>query len=165
MILHAGLIALRLGGRWAGVLIEGPSGSGKSDLALRALEDGFRLVADDRVVVWASGGVAYGRAPAALVGLIEVRGQGVRRVAPVDFARVVLVAVCGASPDAIERMPDLAYADVAGVATPRLAVSAFEASAPTKLRHAMQHLGVARQQAYQPPPLGGSGRAGTGDTP
>ena len=33
MILHAGLIALRLDGHWAGVLIEGPSGSGKSDLA------------------------------------------------------------------------------------------------------------------------------------
>ena len=165
MILHAGLIALRLGGHWAGVLIEGPSGSGKSDLALRALAAGFRLVADDRVIVWASGGVAWGRAPAALVGLIEVRGQGVRRVSPAPFARIVLAATCAADAEPIERLPDIEYAEIAGFATPRFRVHAFEASAPEKLRHAMQHLGEARQQAYQPPPLGGSGRAGTGDTP
>ena len=59
------------------MLIEGPSGSGKSDLALRAIEIGFRLVADDRTLVWASGGALYGRAPAPLGGLIEVRGVGV----------------------------------------------------------------------------------------
>ena len=163
MILHAGLIALRLGGRWAGVLIEGPSGSGKSDLALRALEDGFRLVADDRVIVWTSGGLAYGRAPAALLGLIEVRGQGVRRLSPVGFAEIVLAATC--APDTPERLPNTEYVQIGGVAIPRLAVNAFEASAPAKLRHAMQHLGVSHQQAYQPRPLGGSGRAGTGDTP
>ncbi len=48
MILHAGLVALRLEGVWRGALIAGPSGVGKSDLALRAIEAGFRLVADDR---------------------------------------------------------------------------------------------------------------------
>ena len=45
---HAGLIALYDAGGWKGVLIEGASGSGKSDLALRCLGRGFRLVADDR---------------------------------------------------------------------------------------------------------------------
>jgi serine kinase of HPr protein (carbohydrate metabolism regulator) len=50
MILHAGLVALRLAGFWRGALICGPSGAGKSDLALKALDAGFRLVADDRVV-------------------------------------------------------------------------------------------------------------------
>ena len=50
-------------GGWRGALIEGPSGAGKSDLALRALDAGFRLVADDRVVVWTSGGRLFGRAP------------------------------------------------------------------------------------------------------
>ena len=61
MILHAGLVARRQDGYWRGVLIEGASGAGKSDLALRALDHGFRLVADDRVVVWASGGALYGQ--------------------------------------------------------------------------------------------------------
>ena len=51
MIVHAGLVALRHGGLWRGALITGPSGSGKSDLALRCLEHGFRLVADDRVLL------------------------------------------------------------------------------------------------------------------
>ena len=35
MILHAGLVALRLDGYWRGALIQGPSGAGKSDLALK----------------------------------------------------------------------------------------------------------------------------------
>ncbi len=77
MILHGGLIARRQNGFWRGALIEGASGSGKSDLALRAIDQGFRLVADDRVVVFPAGGRLYGRAPETLAGLIEVRGVGV----------------------------------------------------------------------------------------
>ena len=69
-IRHGGLIVLRQGGVWRGALIEGPSGVGKSDLALRALDAGFRLVADDRVVVFATGGRLYGKPPEPLAGLI-----------------------------------------------------------------------------------------------
>ena len=87
MIRHAGLVALRLGGSWQGVLIEGPSGSGKSDLALRAIEAGFRLVADDRVLVWTSEGRNYGRAPDALAGLLESRGAGVLPAAAIPLLR------------------------------------------------------------------------------
>ena len=63
MIRHAGLIARFEPPVWRGVLIDGPSGSGKSDLALRALDGGWMLVADDRVLVWACEGRLYGRAP------------------------------------------------------------------------------------------------------
>ena len=87
-IRHAGLIARRIRGRWLGALIEGPSGAGKSDLALRALDRGFRLVADDRVLVWAADGRVFGRAPAPLRGLIEARGLGVIPVEPVAFAEI-----------------------------------------------------------------------------
>ena len=83
MILHAGLIARRLNGYWHGVLIEGPAGAGKSDLALRALDLGFRLVSDDRTQVFAALGRLFGRAPDSLSGQIEVRGLGV--VGPVEF--------------------------------------------------------------------------------
>jgi serine kinase of HPr protein (carbohydrate metabolism regulator) len=134
VIRHAGLIAKRLAGRWAGVLIEGPSGSGKSDLALRALGQGFRLVADDRVLLWTSGGRLYGRAPDALHGLIEMRGLDVVRVEALAFAEVVLVARLGAP----ERIPEPRFEDLLGVMTPRLEVTAFEAIAPAKLSRAME---------------------------
>ena len=75
MIRHASLIAARMAGYWQGVLIEGPSGAGKSNLVLRGLGAGFRLVADDRVIIFASQGRLYGRAPDALAGLVESRGD------------------------------------------------------------------------------------------
>jgi serine kinase of HPr protein (carbohydrate metabolism regulator) len=147
MIRHAGLVALRLGGAWRGVLIEGGSGAGKSDLALRALQSGFRLVADDRTLVWASGGSLFGRAPDALAGLIEVRGLGVLAEPWIGFAEIALVVDCVADA-AVERAPDLETLVIAGVAAPRLQVSALEPSAPAKLRRALRHLGAFRQQAY-----------------
>ncbi|ACG76499.1 serine kinase of the HPr protein, regulates carbohydrate metabolism [Phenylobacterium zucineum HLK1] len=133
MIRHAGLVAQRIGGRWLGVLIEGPSGAGKSDLALRCLGGGFRLVADDRVVLWASGGRLFGRAPDALHGLIEVRGLDVVRTEALPLAEVGLVARLGEP----ERIPDPAFEDILGVRTPMLTTAAFEESAPAKLSRAL----------------------------
>ena len=60
----------------AGVLLLGPSGAGKSELLLRLLEQGFELVADDRVIV--ERGVA--RAVLGGEGLLEVRGVGLMRM-------------------------------------------------------------------------------------
>jgi serine kinase of HPr protein (carbohydrate metabolism regulator) len=133
VIRHAGLIAARLGGRWAGVLLQGPSGAGKSDLALRALDGGFRLVADDRVLLWAAEGKLYGRAPDALKGLIEIRGVDVAVVEPLAFCEVSLVAQMGTP----ERLPDPATETILGVTVQRLIVAAFEASAPAKLSRAL----------------------------
>ena len=76
-IRHAGLIARYGPGGWRAALIEGPSGCGKSDLALRCLEAGLRLVADDRTRVWACGGRLFGACPPAIGGLIEARGVGI----------------------------------------------------------------------------------------
>lgn len=163
MILHAGLVALRLGGLWRGALIEGPSGAGKSDLALRALDAGFRLVADDRTLVWTSGGALFGRAPDPLVGLVEARGQGVLTEPALPFAEIVLWVVA-AAPEEIERAPEPETAMLAGAPVPRLRLDVREPSAPAKLRRAMQHLGAAQQQAYQASSRGGGGRTGTGDS-
>ena len=101
MIVHAGLVAMRLGGDWVGALIEGPSGAGKSDLGLRCLDHGLRLVADDQVVLFASGGSLFGRAPGPLAGLIEVRGVGIERVESVFLARIGLKVRCAAEPGAV----------------------------------------------------------------
>ena len=142
MIRHAGLIARRVDGLWRGALIEGPSGAGKSDLALRALDQGFRLVADDRVLAWTDGGRLYGRAPETLRGLMEVRGVEVVRVEPVAFCEIVLLARLQVP----ERIPDFTTEAILGAPVPLLAVAAFETSAPAKLRRAMEAFDAAHKR-------------------
>lgn len=142
MIRHAGLVARRLGGAWRGVLIEGPSGAGKSDLALRALAQGFRLVADDRVLVWTADGRLYGRAPDPLRGLIEARGIGVLTADPLPFAEVSLLVRLGEP----ERMPDPATEAILGIAVPLLAANPFEISAPAKLSRALEAFDAAHNR-------------------
>ncbi len=112
------------------VLIRGPSGSGKSRLALallQAAEAGAlafaRLVADDRVHAKAHHGRLLLRAPAALQGLLEIRGLGILQFPFEPFAAAGLV-VDLAAPDA-ERMPASAGASVTidGISLARLAVA------------------------------------------
>ena len=134
MIRHAGLIALRLGGVWKGALVEGPSGAGKSDLAIRALAAGFRLVADDRTLVWTSRGRLYGRAPDTLSGLLEMRGLDVVQVSPLPLAQIVMIAQLGQP----ERMPEPDTLDVLGLPLARLDVDPFAATAPAKLSRAIE---------------------------
>jgi serine kinase of HPr protein (carbohydrate metabolism regulator) len=142
MILHAGLIALRVAGAWKGALIQGPSGVGKSDLALRALDAGFRLVADDRVVVFASGGGLFGRAPDILRGLIEVRGLGVVRQTALVVAPICLSVRCKPRTDAVERLPDPCSESFLGCDVPILELWPLEPTAPAKIRRAIEHLGA-----------------------
>ncbi|HVB69136.1 MAG TPA: hypothetical protein VNE67_14905 [Acetobacteraceae bacterium] len=104
----------------AAVLLLGPPGAGKSDLALRLLARGFALVADDRVMIEA--GLA--RPPPALAGLLEVRGLGIVRLDHVASAPVAL-AVELAPP---ERMPVPRVA--AGLGVPVVTVDPRAASAP-----------------------------------
>jgi serine kinase of HPr protein (carbohydrate metabolism regulator) len=141
VIRHAGLIALRIGRDWRGVLIEGPSGAGKSDLALRALDVGFRMVADDRVLVWASGGRNFGRAPDTLQGLMETRGAGVLPVATLPFCPVVLAVRCEGSPEAVERMPAGETLGLPAGPVPIRSLWPFDRAAPAKLRRLIEHLG------------------------
>lgn len=142
MIRHGGLIAQRQNGLWRGALIEGPSGSGKSDLALRALDQGFRLVADDRVVAFPAGGRLYGRAPDSLAGLIEVRGLGVVGAPALAFAEIMLVIRCVEAPERVERLPDPAYQSILGIDVPVFDLWPREPAAPAKIGRMMQSLGV-----------------------
>ena len=142
MIRHAGLIARRMGGLWRGALIEGPSGVGKSDLALRAVESGFRLVADDRVTVFVSGGRLHGVAPAPLVGLLEIRSLGVVSQPAIAVAQVSLIVRCIDTPSAIERLPDPRFETILGVDVPVFDLWPLEPAAPVKIRRMLEHLGV-----------------------
>jgi serine kinase of HPr protein (carbohydrate metabolism regulator) len=149
VVRHAGLIARHLGGLWRGVMIEGASGAGKSDLALRALDLGFRLVADDRVVVFLSRGRLFGRAPRPLEGLIEARGVGILRSPYLGFVEIRMIARAVQDPHAIERLPEPRHERVLGVPIPVLELWPREDSAATKLWWALAHLGQASQEAYQ----------------
>ncbi len=142
MILHAGLIARRLGGYWRGVLIQGPAGVGKSDLALRALNLGFRLVSDDRTHVFAAKGRLFGRAPDRLVGQIEVRGLGVTWLVPLHLAQIDLVVTCVSCPDQVERLPEPRNVELSGVTISGLDIWPHAAGATQMLNCALETLGL-----------------------
>jgi serine kinase of HPr protein (carbohydrate metabolism regulator) len=134
-LLHATLVADRVAGRWAGALIRGVSGAGKSTLALRALQLGFQLVADDRVTAWRSGGVLYGKAPAPLAGLIEVRGIGVLPIASTLALCPIELVVDLA--ETTERLPDAATLAISGMHLPHLVLGLGDPDAALRLRAAL----------------------------
>jgi HPr kinase/phosphorylase len=110
------------------VLLLGPSGCGKSDLALRLLECGFVLVADDRVDI--ADGIAS--APASLVGLLEVRGLGILRLPYAAQARLALVIDLAGT---AERLPQPEFHTETGL--PLIYVRPEAASAPLRVARAL----------------------------
>jgi serine kinase of HPr protein (carbohydrate metabolism regulator) len=122
-----------------GVLLRGLSGSGKSDLALRLIDGGARLVADDQTELHRRGGALFMRAPAPLAGLIEVRGVGIARLPFVQDVPLRLV-VDLVPHEAVERLPEPRFAELDGVSVPLVEIAPFAASAPAKLRLAAKIL-------------------------
>ena len=116
------------------VLLVGPPGSGKSDLALRLIDRGAVLVADDRVIVARDRHRVTASPPSTLAGLIEVRGVGIVAAPHVAGVTVALVVDLAEPP---ARLPEPATRDLAGVAVPCVALAAFEASAPVKVEQAL----------------------------
>jgi HPr kinase/phosphorylase len=110
-----------------GILLLGPSGSGKSDLLLRLLDRGFALVADDQVEI--EDGVAA--APPALAGMVEVRGLGILCLPCVTSARLVLVVALGEG----ERLPHPARDRRLGL--PSVTLDPWTASAPQRVSLAL----------------------------
>ncbi len=119
--------------RWLGrgLLLRGRPGSGKSDLLIRLLEAGADLVADDLVRLEARAGRLVAR-PVALPGLVELRGQGLVRLASLPAAAVDLLVDC--APRLVERLPAPRTERLLGIELPQLALACREASAPARLR-------------------------------
>ncbi len=137
-----------------GILLRGASGAGKSDLALRMIDQGALLVADDQCALVRNGAGAAAHlvasAPAAIAGALEVRGLGLRDVPSLAAVPLVLVVDLVAA-DAVERMPDAAVEEILGIAVPRLALDPFAASAPAKLRLALREAVAAVPRALRAP--------------
>jgi HPr kinase/phosphorylase len=141
-LVHGTCVAL---GRSA-ALLRGPSGSGKSDLALRFLFLARRrpaalepptLVADDQVRIRREGGRLLVEAPATLRGKLEVRGLGIVEMKSAAEAELVLVADLVAAGE-VERMPDAdATVSLLGLDVAAIRLAAAEPSAPIKLALAL----------------------------
>lgn len=119
--------------RGVGVLLRGPSGSGKSDLALRLIDAGACLVADDRSTLSIRSNTIVARPPSSLAGLIEVRGIGIIPIPYETEVEVRLVADL-VDPSAIERLPEPNQISLLGIPVVHIRLAPFEASAPAKLR-------------------------------
>ncbi len=133
--IHASAVSIE----GAGILIEGPSGSGKSDLCLRLIDRGATLVGDDRLILSREGTRIIAASEPELAGKLEVRQIGIVSVAtagPVPLTVVVRLS------DDPPRLPlDRATCRYLDIELPLLRLDAREASAPIKIMLALrQHM-------------------------
>ena len=150
VILHA--TCLDIEGR--GVLVQGRSGAGKSDLALRLIDQPglgvmgkalkpARLVADDQVVIRRLGVRLLASPPEKLQGLIEIRGLGILQIPFCPETILHLIVVIGQR-EQMPRMPEPNdfIGEILGTRLPRIALDAKAASAPARVRAALDALSV-----------------------
>lgn len=133
--------AVAIDGR--GVLILGASGSGKSDLALRLIDRGATLIADDQVELVPQDGRLRACALATIHGKIEVRDIGIIDV-EVTAAPVALVVDIDRAPD---RLPEAQTIGLFGIELPVVALAPFAASAPIKVELALKRFGLSLEGA------------------
>jgi len=110
-------------------LLLGPPGSGKSDFLLRLLHQGWLMVADDQVHV--ENGIA--RAPAALSGILEVRGLGLFQLPFAPAATLRLAVNLGIQ---TTRLPEPERHEILGL--PLVTIDPAQNSAPERLALALE---------------------------
>lgn len=132
-----------------GVLILGEPGSGKSDLALRLIDEpGYgisesltrgELVSDDQVIITRHENRLVASPPATIYGKLEIRGLGIVELATQPSVPLALVVKMQNHSD-IERLPGQGIFDILGLALPLIEIDGNSASAPARLRAALHWL-------------------------
>lgn len=142
-LVHATAVALMdatkpFGGPVEGaVLLLGDSGAGKSDVALRLIAAGAKLVSDDQTLLFIERGRVLADAPPNLRGQMEVRGLGIMRLEKAPASPVILAV--GLVPEGtVARLPEPAFYALpaslqADVKVPLIMLNAYEASTPAKI--------------------------------
>jgi serine kinase of HPr protein (carbohydrate metabolism regulator) len=141
-IIHATSVCAHFCDGWRGILLMGPSGSGKSDLGLRALQAGFQLISDDYSLVFVSQNALFATAPATIAEKMEVRGAGIINMPRRLMGRIGVVAHLQTTP--VERMPQGEITAILGLTLPTVRINPFEASAVAKLTLALTTIGRTR---------------------
>lgn len=120
-----------------GILLRGPSGSGKSDLALRLIAQGYILNADDIVIVYPEKEQLIGSPSKDLFGLIEVRGVGILKMNYKPKSQINLIANLITN-YSVQRLPLPKKSNILGIEIPTIDLNPFEASAIIKLQLALE---------------------------
>lgn len=117
------------------VVIQGPSGSGKSDLALRLIDRGALLISDDITLIARVGGALRVRAPDTIRARMEVRGVGIVTVPQVDDVPLALIVRLV---DVVPRLPERRARLIAGVEAREILIDPRPASAPILIELALR---------------------------
>ena len=135
MLLHATCVSFDK----KGVLLQGPSGIGKSDLALRLIEIGGILVADDQVDLSVRAGKLIANSPKSLLCKLEVRGLGIIEFPTIQNIPLSIV-VDLVQKERIPRFPELEYLEILNVCIRGLFFSPFEPSCAIKIKTAVKNI-------------------------
>ena len=133
MLIHATCVAIHE----KAVLLAGAAGAGKSDLALRLLDEGAQLVADDQTLVSQVNGQLLATAPASITGLLEVRHLGLIKVPYISQAPIVLYIDLVRMDEKLDRLPTVEPFLLLDHPVQRLRLPAFAPSTPAKIRAAL----------------------------
>ena len=135
MLLHATCVAIKD----QGILLTGESGSGKSDVALRLIDEGADLVADDMTKLWIESQQLIACAPNTIAGMMEVRHLGLLRMPYRPSAPVALYVELVSEKEPLERLPEATPFLLLDHPVPKLRLPAYASSTPAKIRAALTY--------------------------